>query len=258
MIPLVLLCSVIIFSFYFFIRQGRKKKKGNIVDKINVDLLETNVLFYQRLAPAKKKQFEKDILCFLKNTAITGIDTTVEELDKLLVASAAVIPLFYFDRWQYHNLKEVLLYADAFNMQFESGGVNNDRNILGMVGSGAMDGKMLISKHSLRQGFNNQSDQHNTAIHEFVHLIDKWDGETDGVPAALLDKKYVLPWIDLMHEEMKKIGEGKSEISTYALTNKAEFFAVAAEYFFERPDLFKEKHPELYGMLNEMFDVPEK
>lgn len=258
MIPLTLLIAVIVFGFYFFIRLAAKKKKGNVVGSINTTLLNKHVLFYQRLNEVEKRQFEKDITCFLKNTAITGVGTTVEELDKLLIASAAVIPLFYFDRWQYHNLEEVLLYADAFNMQYESSGSNNERNIQGMVGSGAMERKMLISKHSLRQGFSNQSDKHNTAIHEFVHLIDKWDGETDGVPEALLDKQYVLPWIDLIHEEMKKIATGKSEINAYALTSKAEFFAVAAEYFFERPKLFEEKHPELYHMLNEMFDVPGK
>jgi len=35
--------------------------------------------------------------------------------------------------------------------------------------------------------------------------------------------------------------------------NEAEFFAVISEYFFERPDLLAEKHPELYGMLVRMF-----
>lgn len=36
-------------------------------------------------------------------------------------------------------------------------------------------------------------------------------------------------------------------------TNEAEFFAVAAEYFFERPLLFAEKHPELYALMERAF-----
>jgi MtfA peptidase len=258
MIPLILLIAVVAFGFYFFISQSKKKKRGIAVNDINRALLSEHVLFYQQLDANQKVQFESDILQFLSQTAVTGVGTKVEELDRLLVASAAVIPLFFFEKWRYHNLQEVLVYADAFNMDYESAGHNNDRNIQGMVGTGAMEGKMLISKHSLRQGFSNQSDKHNTAIHEFVHLIDKWDGDTDGVPETLLDKQYVLPWIDLIHEEMKKIAKGDSAINTYALTNKAEFFAVASEYFFERPDLFKEKHPELYQMLSAIFDVPDK
>ncbi|WP_390886660.1 zinc-dependent peptidase [Lacinutrix neustonica] len=36
--------------------------------------------------------------------------------------------------------------------------------------------------------------------------------------------------------------------------NQAEFFAVASEYFFERPDLFKKKHPDLYKMMVKSFN----
>ena len=149
-----------------------------------------------------------------------------------------------------------MFYADAINMQFESKG-NADRNILGLVGTGPFEGSMLLSKFALRQGFNNQSDKRNTAIHEFVHLIDKSDGETDGIPDLLLDKQYVLPWLELMHKKMQQISQGKSDIDSYGLTNKAEFFAVVAEYFFERPALLEEKHPILFKMLCDMFEVTE-
>ncbi|MFZ4770619.1 MAG: zinc-dependent peptidase [Ferruginibacter sp.] len=40
-----------------------------------------------------------------------------------------------------------------------------------------------------------------------------------------------------------------------ASTNKAEFFAVTAAYFFERPQLLKDKHPQLYEILNEIFET---
>ena len=36
-------------------------------------------------------------------------------------------------------------------------------------------------------------------------------------------------------------------------TSEVEFLAVASEYFFERPDLFKSKHPQLYEMLEKCF-----
>jgi Mlc titration factor MtfA (ptsG expression regulator) len=114
----------------------------------------------------------------------------------------------------------------------------------------------MLSKPSLRQGFSNQSDPHNTAIHEFVHLIDKSDGETDGIPELLLDKQYVIPWLNLMHEQMQQIAKGNSEIDDYAYTNKTEFLAVVAEYFFERPELLEENHPKLFVILKEMFDTP--
>jgi len=50
-----------------------------------------------------------------------------------------------------------------------------------------------------------------------------------------------------------RVEENRSDINVYGATNQAEFFAVVSEYFFERPQLLKEKHPELYGLLEKIF-----
>ena len=113
---------------------------------------------------------------------------------------------------------------------------------------------MILSKPALHLGFDNSSDKKNTAIHEFIHLIDKADGAIDGVPALLLERPYVIPWLDLMNQKVEEIYERKSDINPYGGTNRQEFFAVVSEYFFERPRLLKKKHPELYKMLEEVFD----
>jgi len=247
--------AIALYALYFFTQKNKVVKidAHKVSDK---QLLEENVLFYKHLDEQGKKQFEDDINFFLSHTLITGVDTKVEELDRLLIASAASIPIFHFKKWRYYNLQEVLLYSDAINHNFESKG-NADRNILGMVGDGVYNNMMFLSKASLREGFSNHTDKHNTGIHEFVHLIDKSDGDTDGVPELLLDKKYVLPWLDLIHDNMQEIAKGESDIDSYAYTNKAEFFAVVSEYFFERPHLLEEKHPQLYKMLAAMFEVEE-
>ena len=112
---------------------------------------------------------------------------------------------------------------------------------------------MILSQHELRQAFSNKTGKTNTAIHEFVHLVDKTDGTIDGVPELLLEKKYVLPWLELIQKNIKEIIEDDSDINPYGATNEAEFFAVVAEYFFERPDLLKSKHPELYELLVKIF-----
>ncbi|MBV1924911.1 MAG: zinc-dependent peptidase, partial [Dokdonia sp.] len=84
-------------------------------------------------------------------------------------------------------------------------------------------------------------------------LLDKTDGMTDGIPERLLEHQYITPWLKLMHKEMEAINKDTSDIRAYGATNQAEFFAVASEYFFERPDLFKRKHPDLYQMLQRCF-----
>lgn len=213
-------------------------------------ILTENVIFYNNLTEKEKKHFEYKIQEFLLNCRITGIKTRVEEKDKLLVAASAVIPIFEFPDWKYYNLDEVLVYPNSFDTDFS---MSSGSSVLGMVGSGYMNGKMILSKNSLHQGFRNETDKKNTAIHEFVHLIDKSDGIIDGIPELLLSKQYTIPWIDLIKKEIDKIYEGKSDINPYGATNKSEFFAVISEYFFERPELLKSKHPELYKMLEKIF-----
>ena len=122
-----------------------------------------------------------------------------------------------------------------------------------MVGSGAMRNVMIISKWQLRQGFINNSDARNTAIHEFVHLIDKMDGTMDGVPEIILERKYISRWANLMNTTIQQMKNQGSDIDMYGATNPAEFFAVISEYFFERPDLLRANHPELFEMLERIF-----
>lgn len=217
------------------------------------EILNRDVLFYSSLEEAEKARFEFKVQEFLLNCRITGIKTDVDLHDKLLVASSAIIPVFGFDSWKYSNIREVLLYPAMFdeNYQFEG---ESDRKILGMVGNQSMEGIMILSKEALNLGFKNESDKQNTAIHEFVHLIDKSDGEIDGLPKVLMDKQYALPWINLITKEMDRIYEGKSDINPYGGTNRAEFFSVVSEYFFERPKLLEEKHPELYALLEKIFN----
>ena len=56
-------------------------------------------------------------------------------------------------------------------------------------------------------------------------------------------------------QKIDEIYKGKSDINPYGATNKSEFFAVISEYFFERPKLLQDKHPELYGYLEKIFHV---
>jgi Mlc titration factor MtfA (ptsG expression regulator) len=214
-------------------------------------LLSTHVDFYKILDNSEKLLFEKRMQQFLSRIRITGIKTDVDDLDKVYIAASAIIPIFKFPDWEYINLNEVLLYPDSFSEDFELEG--SGRNMLGLVGTGPYQNIMILSKTELRNGFTNKTSKQNTAIHEFVHLIDKTDGEVDGIPEVLLSKQYVLPWLDLVQRKIKQIIDEDSDINPYGATSRAEFFAVASEYFFEKPDLLQSKHPELYQMLIKIF-----
>ncbi|MBC7827676.1 MAG: zinc-dependent peptidase [Chitinophagaceae bacterium] len=244
----VIFCGLLIRNFY-----GRKKtlQPDQLFPEAYKKILSEHVVFYNELKAEKKTEFESRMLLFLARVRITGVKTTIEDIDRVLIASSAIIPIFGFPGWEYINLNEVLVYPDSFNETFKQEGAG--RNTLGIVGTGPYQNIMILSQHELRNDFDNKTGKDNTAIHEFVHLIDKTDGAVDGIPEFLLSKKYILPWLNLMQREIKQIMTNRSDINPYGATDPAEFFAVVAEYFFERPELLEKKHPELYDLLVTIF-----
>ena len=251
---IVLESLFVLAAIFIFIRLAFYMKADKVIITMPEnyrELLKDYVQFYWRLDEEDKKLFEKRIEKFLVDVKITGVNAEVEDLDLLLIASGAIIPVFAIPDWEYINLQEVLVYPGSFNPDFDQAGF--DRYIAGMVGTGAMQHKMILTKWQVRQGFINNQDAHNTAIHEFVHLVDKMDGTMDGVPEILLERKYVKEWKNIMDSTIWQMKTGGSDIDMYAATSHTEFFAVVSEYFFEQPELLKTNHAEVYAMLERIY-----
>lgn len=215
------------------------------------EILADYVSFYANLSEKDRALFLDRMKKFLSAVRITGANAEVEDLDRVLIGAAAIIPVFAIPDWEYVNLREVLVYPGNFNRDYEQHG--HDRLISGMVGTGSLENVMILSKWELRQGFLNRNNNRNTAIHEFVHLIDKMDGTLDGVPEILLQRKHLAQWQQLLTEEMDKIRRGESDVDPYGATGAVECFAVLAEYFFEQPERFGLQHPHLALMMEMIF-----
>lgn len=253
-----LIVLVFVLTLLIFYTGGRRSGRKNLSDP-SVDyksLLNTHIHFYQNLDDDKKILFEKRIRNFLTYVHIEGVGTEITDTDRLLIASSAIIPVFGFEGWKYKNLSNVILYPDTFDEHFQFEG--ESRSIAGMVGTGYLNGQMILSRPSLARGFSDSSGSRNVGIHEFVHLLDKSDGETDGIPGNFMHHEYAIPWLKMIHQEMRRIEDGKSDIDPYAASNEAEFLTVASEYFFSKPEEFGKKHPKLYHQMKQIFGLEEE
>lgn len=247
-----LVIVAIILVNYLLWRRKQKKLAAYKLPHNTKLLLHNYVPFYRELNAEDKDKFEERMRDFLARTKVTGVDgVTVFDVDLVFIAASAIIPLFGYLNWRYNNLNEVLLYPGTFSKQYEMDGP--DRNVLGMVGDGVMNREMILSQPALRAGFLHPDNTHNTAIHEFAHLIDKADGAIDGVPQYLLDKETAKTWKSYMHIYIRAIKEGYTDINPYGATSAGEFFAVISEYYFKQPELFKTQYPELYVLLHNMY-----
>lgn len=240
------------YSRYSLKKNNSKKNPDRPFPQQWRNLLVQYVAFYNRLNPLEKTKFENRVHTFLLNVQIVGVDTEVTHQDRILVASGAIIPIFGFDSWHYSNLDVVEIHPDKFQIP------NTDQYANGLVGWGKMEGKVKLSRKALVEGFYNNNDQKNVAIHEFVHVLDMQDGKIDGKMAKIIQEIDLKPWLQIIHTKMKAIQSGNSSIRNYASTSNAEFLAVISEFFFENPDKLEREHPDLYRMLDHFYNPKNK
>ncbi|MGB7347118.1 MAG: zinc-dependent peptidase [Pirellulaceae bacterium] len=244
------LCGV---AYWWFRRQTIRRASviAQPFPKQYERILCTEVEFFAALDEARRERFRNMVKVFLDETPITGIRTEVDDQTRVLVAASAIIPVFGFDDWEYSRLGEVLIYPGRFGDDYQTDG-NADRNTLGMIGVSHLSGVMILSKPDLIAGFSITSDKRNVGIHEFAHLVDLADGDVDGLPARI-PSEVVQPWIKWVGSELQSESDGNHHIDDYAYTNSAEYLAVLTEYFFESPELLKQKNPSMYAMLQKMY-----
>lgn len=211
------------------------------------ELLDEWVDYYRTLDAGEKGRFEREVQIFLDEQTITGPrGAPLEDELRVLVAASAVVVVFGRRGFRYPQLRDIVVYDRAFTEEYEE---KDGANILGMVHG---QGPIVLSARSLKQGFRGEHDGHNVGYHEFAHVIDFEQGRADGVP-SFMPWSAVRPWLKVMHEETARVERRRSLLRRYAATNEAEFFAVATEAFFERPERMQKKHPELYELLVEAY-----
>lgn len=254
-ISLIILVVIALLLFIATKLPGIRKKNKILQTPFPIKwqkILNEDISYYRNLSNSDKERFQERIKHFLSEVRITGVKVEITDKLQLLVACSAVIPVFKFQGWDYVNLVEVLIYDGLVDPRQHTDPEHNNA-ILGQVRPFQSKHLLLLSKQSLERGFEDMNNRENVGFHEFAHLLDEADGEIDGIPKALMPSELIEPWTQLMYKEIKRIKEGNSDINPYGITNHAEFFAVVCEYFFENHEKFKNKHEELYNLLNKVF-----
>jgi Mlc titration factor MtfA (ptsG expression regulator)/Tfp pilus assembly protein PilF len=118
-------------------------------------------------------------------------------------------------------------------------------------------GPVVLSWAQVRRELTGQSPGHNVVLHEFAHHLDGLCGEMDGAP-PLGDAHRERRWYAVTEAEyLRLVGNARRDEATlldhYGASNRAEFFAVATECFFELPHELHERHRELYETLADFY-----
>lgn len=243
--------AVFIVSNLYFTRKYRRRRRILLRPFPShwIDILEKDVPFYSTLNEQDKQVFQKKIQLFLSGVLLTGVGTEIDDRTRVLIGAGAAIPVFRVPDWEYTLITDVFVCPDKFNDYFPL--VDRENDIMGLVVYNKS--AVYLTKESLFKGFS-KTDGNNAGLHEFMHKIDEGSGDIDGIlPPPFLSKKKRLEWIGIVDREMERVEKGDSLLHPYAMTNRAEFIAVAAEFFFERPFEMKKYHPVLYHTMENIF-----
>jgi MtfA peptidase len=214
-------------------------------------ILERRVGYYRNLDEEARGRFEDDVRIFLAEQRIYGAGEGSERLEvgdetRLLIAASAAMLCHGMPNFEWPRMRDIVVHPRAFNEDYGS----EHASISGMVHH---QGPILYSKRDLAAGFR-RDDGHNVGLHELAHVLDLADGYADGVPIGAAWASDA-PWLEIITDRLRKLRSRRYArvLRDYAATNEAEFFAVAVESFFERPQALRDKDPELYGMLCDYF-----
>jgi Mlc titration factor MtfA (ptsG expression regulator) len=216
------------------------------------EILARRVPFYPKLSPSWKEKFEEKLKIFFHTKYFIeagGMKITDEV--KVVISAAAARLIMNMPDEHYQRLTEIVVYPAHYKHP------EKDDSII--YGEAHTWGTVVLSYQAVLQGLANPGDGHETAGHEFAHVLDIADGGFDGTPELDHSGCYK-PWAEVMSSEFfalrtRDAAEKKSTMRNYGATNEAEFFAVATETFFEKPSQLKSKHPELYQLMIEYYNL---
>ncbi|QID17825.1 zinc-dependent peptidase [Nitrogeniibacter mangrovi] len=174
----------------------------------------------------------------------------------LSIALQACLPILRVGLEGYRHWVGIVVYPGDFvvdrEVMDEDGVVHNDHHTL--LGE-AWDGGPVIVSWAPAGGPAGV----NVVIHEFAHTLDMLNGAADGFPPlpADMNRHAWAQAFEAAYEDLcARVDHGMPTVlDPYASEHPAEFFAVASEAFFERPDALRDTYPAVYAQLGALFGV---
>ena len=226
--------------------------------------LEDEVAHYARLDFQRQAQLRDLIQVFVAEKNWEGLEGLKLD-DEMRVTIAALACLLILGRPQeldFDHVLSILVYPDVFlarQQQPNGAGVVSERREA-RVGEAWYRGPVILSWEDVLEDARQDYPGDNVVLHEFAHQLDMVNGRiVDGTPPLKTRAEYDR-WVDVMQREFQSLIDRcrqrrRGVLDCYGMQNPAEFFAVATEAFFERPNGLKSQAPELFVVLRDFYGL---
>lgn len=256
-------------------RRLRRLAAAPIPDKW-ITILDQNVPLYRRLPDELKLELHKQLKVFLAERRFEGCRGLhlTDTIRVTIAAQACMLILGRKDGYR-RTLTSILVYPHYFvvpqKVPIGGGGLIVEPHE--RLGESWRYGEVVLSWDDVKQGPDDVTDGRNVVLHEFAHQLDQEDGFADGVPVLDRRSDYAA-WARVLGARYKELQQAvvgadgaedhtgasapapeRTVLDPYGATNPGEFFAVATEAFFEKPDELKRELPDLYEELRKYYKL---
>lgn len=225
---------------------------GPPLDDAQRQLLQQHIPAHQRLTAAQKEKLESatSVLIHRRRWEGCGGLTLTEEMKAVVACHAAMMLLGTRD-FHFESVNSILLFPGTIRRD------GHDRYTAN-VGEAWANGGIVLSWPEVN-AIRKQRDGRNVVIHEFAHHLDGLDGEMGG-SIPFNNRQDQARWdrasAEGLQQLVRDVEAGKRTVlDPYGATNRAEFFAVCSECFFELPTTMRHAHEELYELLSLFYHV---
>jgi Mlc titration factor MtfA (ptsG expression regulator) len=220
-------------------------------------LLAREAPLFRRLPAPLQERLQRHMQVFLHDKRFVGCDgLVVDERMRLVIAAYACLLLLERGDGAFPGFTTILVYPETFVVPTVArDGYLETHGEEARLGESWERGPLILSWADIERGAADGG--YNVVLHEFAHKLDEENGAVDGVP-ALPDAQAQSEWVDVMGREydllrLRARNADDGVLDDYAATSPAEFFAVATECFFARPQALAARHPRLYAMLQRYY-----
>jgi hypothetical protein len=241
-------------------RRQRLKQRNFPTDWIKI--IEQHIFPYRHLSSSQQQQLRDDIQILLAEKQFIGCrGLPITEEIKLLITAQACLLLLNQRGNYFPKLRSILVYPNAYRVKqtnLVSHAVIEERQVIRLGESWSKD-QVVLSWQQIQADLQAWQDGRNLVLHEFAHQLDSEAGNADGVP-ILPRKADYQQWAMVMQQAYQQLREDvtrgrKTVMDAYGATAPPEFFSVATETFFEKPQQMQRHHPALYALLQQYYQL---
>ncbi len=210
-------------------------------------ILQREFNFYGRLSDKRKIYFEHRVSTFLNRYQFLGNDISVDNDEiQMIVAGTYVMLSFGMRQYLVKTFNKIIIYPNIYYST-----VNNDYH----KGEFNPNLKAIVfSWNDFLSGHQITNNNINLGLHEFTHALHFAAKKRQYSSDVIFIDEFnaILDYLQDQNFRQKMIDD--QYFRDYAFQNEFEFLAVLLEHFFETPNEFNRRYPELFTHVRRMIN----